>query len=170
MSALLTLLALSGPAQAAQRPEHAPAAHEVGLMGGVTGVRSSAGEHPVDPTLGLWYRHGFDARFLEAAAVVAVHSEHPAGQELLTTLQRASLVGGWRGGPLRLQLGLGAGLGVTRLTGGVVPVQRYGFGPRAQMDLRLPFGAHVSLMSTAGVTLRGASGDLDLVMGLGVRW
>ena len=141
---------------------------DAGVTLGVAAVRSSTGNHRVDPAYGVWLRKGFGDVYGEVEVMGATDADSTPGGTLRRTLVRPSLVVGWRGGSRPMHVGMAGGLAMSVVAGNETAVVQPGV--RACGDLHVPIGARQVLVTRAGVTTRGRGADVDASIGWGLRW
>lgn len=141
---------------------------DAGVTLGVAAVRSSTGNHRVDPAYGLWVRRGFQAVYGEVELMGATDADATPGGSLRRTLVRPSVVVGWRGGSRPMHVGMAGGVAMSLVAGNSAFVVQPGV--RACGDLHIPLGEKQVLVTRAGVTTRGRGADVDASIGWGFRW
>ncbi|HJN75195.1 MAG TPA: hypothetical protein QGF58_14805 [Myxococcota bacterium] len=141
---------------------------DLGASLGLVAVRSSTGNHRVDPALGLWARKGFGSGFAELELGMATNADLVPGGKLRRNLYRSAVLVGWRGGSRPMHVSLAGGVaGSTIIGNGVMAFQP---GVRLRGDLRVPVGKRSVFVWQSGMTTRGRGADVDVGIGWGLRW
>lgn len=141
---------------------------DLGASVGAAAIRSSTGNHRVDPELALWARKGFGAAYAELELGFVTNADPVPSGTLRRNVYRSAALVGWRGGLRPVHVGFAGGLAASVVTGNdVMAVQP---GVRFRADLHVPVGLRFVLVAHAGSTTRGRGADVDAGLGWGIRW